>query len=137
MFFICSTGFDINYEYRKWNYPIRKRNYFSHFQVSDQKTSFTKCFSYDLRGSKLIFKTGNGIFQTGNGIISPTSRPLIKKLLLQNLSCVFQGVQNPFSKQGMELYKQEMEYIQHLEASYQKTYMSKSFSFNPRGSKSI
>ena len=61
-----------------------------------------------LRGSKLIFKTGNGIIktrngiiqkgngiiQTGNGIISPTFRPLIKKLLLHNVSHLTQGVQN-------------------------------------------
>ena len=63
---------------RKWNYPNRKWNYFSNFQASDQKTPFTKCFTFDPRGSKLIFKTGNGIIQTGNGIISPTSWPLIK-----------------------------------------------------------
>ena len=59
--------------------------------------------------SKLVFKTGNGIIQTGNGIISPTSRPLIKKLLLQHLLHINQGVQNWFSKQEMELSKQEME----------------------------
>ena len=63
-------------------------------QTSDQKTSFTKHLSFDPRGSKLIFKTGNGIIQTGNGIISPTSRPLIKKLILQNVSHLFQGIQN-------------------------------------------
>ena len=71
-----------------------------------QKTSFTKCFSFHPRGSKLICKTenriiqtgnriiqignriiqtgngiiqiGNGIVQTGNGIIPPSSRHLIK-----------------------------------------------------------
>jgi hypothetical protein len=30
-----------------------------------------------------IIQTGNGIVQTGNGIIPPSSRHLIKKLLLQ------------------------------------------------------
>ena len=74
-----------------------------------KKTSFTKHLSFDPRGSKLIFKTGNGIIQTGNGIISPTSWPLIKKLILQNVSYLFQGVQNQFPKQEMELSKQEME----------------------------
>ena len=59
--------------------------------------------------SKLIFKTGNGIIQTRNGIITPTSRPLIKKLLLQNVSHLIKGVQNQFSKQEMELSKQEIE----------------------------
>ena len=61
MFFICSKGFKIDFQNRKWNYPNRKWNYFSHFQASYQKTSFTKCFSFDPRVSKLIFKIGNGI----------------------------------------------------------------------------
>ena len=88
MFLIWSMGFKINfqnrkwnYPNRKWNYPNRKWNYFSYFQASDEKTSLTKRRSFDPRASKLIFKTGNGIIQTGNGIISPTSRPLMKKLL--------------------------------------------------------
>ena len=93
----------------KIGFQNRKWNYFFHFQASDQKTSFTKCFSFGPRGSKLIFKTGNEIIQTGNGIISPTSRPLIKKLLLQHLLHINQGVKNWFSKQEMELFKQEME----------------------------
>ena len=84
-------------------------DYFSHFQASDEKTSFTKHFSLDPNISKLIFKTGNGIIQTGNGIISPTSRPLIKKLPLKNVSHLFQGAQNEIWKQEMELSKQEME----------------------------
>ena len=91
-------GFQNKFLNRKWNYPNRKGNYFSYFQVFDQKTSFAKCLSFVPSGSKLIFKTengiiqtGNGIIQTGNGIISPTSRPLIKKLLLQNVSHLFQG----------------------------------------------
>ena len=66
------------------------------------KTPFTKCFKFDPRGSKLIFKTGNGIIQTGNGIISLTSKPLIKKLLLKDVSYLIQGVENLFSKQEME-----------------------------------
>ena len=78
MFLICSKGFKIDFKNRKWNYPNRKWNYFSHFQASNQKTSFTKYFSFDPMGSKLIFKTGNGI-------ISPSSRPSIKKLLLHNV----------------------------------------------------
>ena len=86
--------FKINFGNRKWNHPNRKWNYFSHFQASDQKTFFIKCFSFEPRGLKLIFKTGNGIIQTGNGIISPTSRPLIKELLLQNIFHLFQQAQN-------------------------------------------
>ena len=79
MFIIWSKGLKIKFKNRKWNYLNRKWNYFSPFQASDQKTSYTKCFSFVPRVSKLIFKTGNGIIQTGNGIISPTSRPLMKK----------------------------------------------------------
>ena len=94
MFLISSKGSKIDFQNRKWNYPNRKWIYFSHFQAFDQKTSFTKCSSFIPRSSKLIFKTGNRIIQTGNGIISPTSRPLIKRLLFQNVSHLIQGVQN-------------------------------------------
>ena len=65
-------GFDMNeinlvkFQDRKWNFPNRKLNYFSHFQVSDQRTSFIKRFSFGPKFSKSIFKTGNGIIQTGN-----------------------------------------------------------------------
>ena len=93
----------------KWNYQNRIWNYFFHFQASDQTAYFTKCFSFDPRSSKLIYKIGSGIIQTGNGIISPTARPLIKKLLLQNVYHLFKGFQNWFSKQDMEISKQEME----------------------------
>ena len=86
------------------------------FFTSDQKTSFTKCFSFVSRGSKLIFKTGNGIVQTGNGImrtgneiVSPTSGPLIKKISFQSFFYMFQRIQNRFLKKEMELSKQEME----------------------------
>ena len=85
MSLICSKWFKIKFQNRKWNYPNRKCNYSSTFQAYDQKTSFTRCFSLDPRGSKLIFKIGNRIIQTGNGIISPPSSPLIKKLILQSV----------------------------------------------------
>ena len=58
-------GFDTNeinlvkFQDRKWNFPNRKLNYFSHFQASDQRTSFIKRFSFGPRFSKSIFKTGN------------------------------------------------------------------------------
>ena len=39
-----------------------------------------------------------------NGIISPTSRPLIKNLILQHPFHTYQGVLNSFSKQEMELF---------------------------------
>ena len=89
MFLNCSKGFKIDFQNRKWNYPNRKWNYFCHFQASDQKLSFTKCFSFIPMGKKFNFRTGNGIIQTGNGIISPTYRPLIKKLILRNVSQLF------------------------------------------------
>ena len=54
MFLIWSKEFKINFQNRKWNYPNRKWNYFSHFQASDQKNSFIKCLSFNLRVSKLI-----------------------------------------------------------------------------------
>ena len=82
---------------------------FLHLPGPDQKISFTKRFSIVLRGSKLIFKTGNGITQTGNGIIFATSRPLIRNFLLQNVFHLFQWVQYLILKQEMELSKQEME----------------------------
>ena len=56
MFHIWSKGFKINFQNRKWNYPNRKWNYFSNFQACDQKTPFTKCFTFDPGGSKLISK---------------------------------------------------------------------------------
>ena len=51
---------------------------------------FTKEFKMDFR------KTEHGIIQPGNRIISPTSRPLTKKLLLHDVSHFWQGVQNRF-----------------------------------------
>ena len=109
IFSILTTEFKIDFQNRKWNYSNRKRNYFCHFQASDQKTFITTLSPYLPRNSKLILKTGNGIIQIRNGIIFPTSRPLIKKLLLQHLLHFNQEVQNWFSKQEMELLKQERE----------------------------
>ena len=94
MFLIYTKGFEIDFQNRKQNYPNRKWNYLSHFQASNQKTSFTKCFSFIPRSLKLIFKTGNRIIQTGNGIIYPIFRPLIKKLPLHSVSHFYRGLQN-------------------------------------------
>ena len=91
--FICSKVFKSDFQNRKWNYPNRKWNYFSHLI---KKKFFTKCCSFVPRGSKLISTTGNGMIQTGNGIISPISGPLMKKLLLQNVSHLIKGVQINF-----------------------------------------
>ena len=45
-------------------------------------------------------KTGNGIIQTGNGIISPTSWPLAKNHILQNVSNFNYPVQKLALKTG-------------------------------------
>ena len=68
---IFTQEFKIDFQNRKQNYLNRKRNYLSHFRASDQKTSFTRCFTFFPRSLRLIFKTGNGI-------ISPTFRLMIK-----------------------------------------------------------
>ena len=53
---IFTNEFKIEFQNRKLNYPNRKLNYFSNFRACDQKTPFTICFIFDLRGSKLISK---------------------------------------------------------------------------------
>ena len=50
---------------------------FSYFLAVHEKTFFTKCFSFDSRGLKWIFKTEKGISKTGKGIF---------QLLLHNVS---------------------------------------------------
>ena len=97
-----------------------------HFQAFDQKTSF-KVFLIFIRNSKLIFKIVNGIVLTGSGFISPTSRPLIKNLLLQNVSYLHQGVQHWFSKQEIELCKQEMELFLLLRGFWSNNFFLKMF----------
>ena len=73
---------------------------------------WSKNFFYNIFSiSTKDFKTGNGIIQTGYGIISLNYRPLTKKLLLQHLLHIYKGIQNWFSKQEMELFKQEMEWF--------------------------
>ena len=54
-------GVQIDFQNRKRNYLNRKRNYLSYFRASDQKTSFTRCFTFFQRSLRLIFKTGKGI----------------------------------------------------------------------------
>ena len=94
--------------------------FFSRFQISDQKISFITFSPYLPRNSKMIFKTGNGI-------ISPTSSSLIKNFfyiffseLIKKFKSVFQnriwhflqinqGVHNWFPKQEIYLSKQEIE----------------------------
>ena len=61
--------------------------------LAGQKTSFTTLSPFQPRNTKLVFQTGNGIIKTGYGIISPTSRPLTKKILLQHILHIYQGIQ--------------------------------------------
>ena len=73
-----------------------KWNYLSNLQTSDQKTSFTKYFPFNPKSQKPVSETEYIIIGTGNGIIFPTYRPLIKKLLSQNIFHSTRGVQNQF-----------------------------------------
>jgi hypothetical protein len=56
-----SDNYKIEIRNRKWNYLDRKWIYFSHFQLSDQKTSLTKVSPFGLTISKRFSETGNGI----------------------------------------------------------------------------
>ena len=113
MFHIWSKGFKINFQNRKWNYPNRKWNYFSNFQASDQKTPFTKCFTFDPRGSKLIFKTGNGI-------ISPNSLPLIKNLFYWIFLIWSKGFKINFRTRKWNYPNRKWNYFSYFQASNQK-----------------
>ena len=84
---------------------------FFHFQASDQKSSFTKCFSFIPRGSRLIFQTGN-VIQTRNGIIHPTSWLLMKKNSFTKFYSIdLSGPTLIFKTGYMELSKQEMKFF--------------------------
>ena len=120
MFFICSKSFKINFQRRIWNYPNRKYNYFSHFQASDQKTSFTKWFSIVPRDLKLIFKTGNGNIQTGNRIITPTSMPLIKNFFCIIFLICSKGLKNNFLNRKRNYSNWKWNYFSHFQASDKK-----------------
>ena len=114
-------GLNFDFQTRKWNYPNRKWNYISHFQASDQKTSFTKCFSFVPRGSKSSFQTGNGIIKTGNGIISPTSRPRIKKTLLKRYLIWSKEFKINFQNRKWNYPDRKWNYFTHFQAYDQKT----------------
>ena len=88
---------------RKHNYWNRKWNYFSYLLTSDQKTSFTKYFPFNLKSPKPVLETGNRIIKTGNGIIFPTYLLLIKKLIIQNIFCSTQRVQKQIIKTGNQI----------------------------------
>ena len=75
--------------------PKQEMDLFHQSPGLESKTSFTECFSFNPRGLKLTFETGNGIIQTGNGIIPPTSKLLIKKLLFP--------IMNKLSEDGVNM----------------------------------
>ena len=137
MILTFENEFKTGFENMKWNYPNRKWNYFSYFLSSNQKTSFTKCFSFLPRSSKLIFKTGNGI-------ISPTSSPLIENLFYQ-MSLIFtkefiidfQNRKWNYPNRKQNYLNRKWNYFTHFQTSDQKTYFTKCLSFSPRSSKLI
>ena len=108
MILIHSKGFKIDIQNRKCNYPNRRWNHFPNFEASDQKISFAKCFSFILNWFKIYFSKQKWNYPNRKRTYFSISRPLIKNLLLQNVSHLFQGVQDWFSKQEMSS-KQEME----------------------------
>ena len=77
--------------------------------VSPTSRPLIKNFFYNILS--ILTKEFKLVFKTGNRIISPTFGPLIKKLLLKHLLHIYQGIQNWFSKQELELFKQEMELL--------------------------
>ena len=72
-----------------------------------------------------ISKQEKELFRKWN--ISPTSWPLIKKLILQNVSHFYQGVRIQIFKQEMEIFKQDMDLILHFQVSDQKNFFYKMF----------
>ena len=109
---------------RKWNYLNRKWNYFSHFHVSDKKTSFTTFFLYLPRSSKLVFKTGNEIIQTGYGINSPTSWPLIENFFYWMFLISSKGFEINFRNRKWNYPNRKWNYSSNFQASDQKTFIS-------------
>ena len=119
--------FNIDFQNRNQNYLNRKWNYFFHFQAFDQKTTFTKIFSFPPRSSKLIFKTGNGIIQTRNGIIFPTSRPLIKKASFTKAFIFSQRIKNDFIDRKWYYPNKKWNYPTHFHPFNRKTSFTKCF----------
>ena len=127
IFSISTKEFKIGFQNRKWNYPNRKWNYFSHFQASDEKTTFITFSPYQPKNSNWIFKTGNGIIQTGNGIISPTSCPLIKNFFYWMFLIWSKGVKINFWNRKWNYANRKWNYFSYFLTSDQKNYFTKSF----------
>ena len=89
-----------------------------------QNISFMKGFSIFPRTSKLILKTGNEIIQKENWNLSPNSSSLIQMTFKKCFSFSL-GVQNWFSKQEMEIFKQEINFFCTLSCLWSKKFFCK------------
>ena len=127
---ISTKELKIGFQNRKWNY-------FSHFQVSDQKTSFITSSPRLPRNSKFVFKTKNGIIQTGNGIISPTSRPLIKSFFFNIFFTLSKEFKIDFQNGKRNYPNRKWNYFSHFRASDQKTSFITSSPYLSRNSKLV
>ena len=72
----------------------RKWNFFSHFQASVKKTSFSKSFSFSPRVSNLIFKQEMESFRQEMELFFTLWGLLSKNFFFQNLSRLIQEIQN-------------------------------------------
>ena len=97
----------------------------------------TKEFIIDFQNRKWNYHTGNGIIQTGNGIVSPTCRPMIEKLLLQDVSPFPKEFKIDIQNRKWIYLNRKWNYFSHFQADDQKTTFTKNFSFPPRSSKLI
>ena len=68
-----------------------------------------------------IIQTGNGIIQTGNGIVSPTCRPLIKKLLWQDVSHFPKEFKIDIQNRKWIYLNRKWNHFSHFQADDQKT----------------
>ena len=125
MSLIFTWVFINDFQNRKWNYPNRKWNYFTHFQASEQKTSFSTSYPYEPRSLQLVFNTGIGIIQTGNRILSPNSVPLIKNVIYNIFSIPMKEFQIGFQNR-------KWNHFFHLQASDQKNFFCNIFSILPK-----
>ena len=141
-----------NYPNRKWNYLNRKWNYFTHFQTSDQKTSFTKCFSFLPRSSKLILKQEMESFKQEMALFLPlpvlSSKNFFNKNFListQEFKIDFQNRNRNhlnrkrsfiiiFKNKKWNYLNRKWNYFSYFQSSDRKTYFTKCLSFSPRSS---
>ena len=122
MSLIYINQFKIQFQNKNWNYINRKWNCFIHFQISDQKTSFSECFTFLQRSSKLIFKIGgNGIIQTG----LQSKNFFYKKFLIYTKEFKF-----VFQNSKWNYPNRKWNYLSHFQASNQKLLLQNVFNFH-------